>query len=50
MLAEGAGSGEEAAEPTTEQSPEGPDLAEAAGQAAEPDVNDDDGSEPRSSS
>ncbi|GAA3357376.1 hypothetical protein GCM10017744_027750 [Streptomyces antimycoticus] len=43
-LAEGDGNpGEEAAEPTTEQSPEDPDLADAAGLATEPDVDDDQG-------
>ncbi|MEV7784605.1 DUF3962 domain-containing protein [Streptomyces sp. NPDC088106] len=39
MLAEGDGSpDEEAAEPTTKQSPEDPDLADAAGLATEPEV------------
>jgi hypothetical protein len=51
MLAEGDGSpGEEAAEPPTDQGVEDPDLADAAGLAAEPDVDDDDGAEPRSAS
>ncbi|QIY94511.2 DUF3962 domain-containing protein [Streptomyces sp. S1D4-11] len=51
MFAEGDGSpGEEAAEPTTEQNVEDPDLADAAGLATEPDVDDDDGAEPRSAS
>ncbi|MFF3892852.1 pPIWI_RE module domain-containing protein [Streptomyces sp. NPDC001812] len=51
MLAEGDGSlDQETAGSTTEQSPGDPDLADAAGLATEPEVDDDDGAEPGSAS